>query len=380
MDELSFSNKKDSEKKVEWIELFYDLGFVAAVVAFASEFDLSRFNFYEFNIALAALWWAWLGFVFYSSRFGTSSRLVSWLTVIKIIGVCGMGLAAHLAPSQAVIIFSASYILLRIVLLWLYILAYNEETEISAKLLVRDYLMGFGLALFPWMLIFIMPQYWSELATIGIIIDLMTPILIGIKRVQKHPPDLGHLSERFALFYLIVLGEVFISVVNTVPSTLISWSNIFLRSLAIVMTYCLWIIYSNNQKLPTLNKLDQKTQFFVYLHFPLMVSTFYFVVGLKSIFGNTTNDFSLDKFYLFWGGLLGVLICIKFVQLSRSGETKFNFVTLLFLLFIISNLIFQWLPSIQSSFIFVTLFLILIVICKRTKAQNLVEINLKLKK
>ena len=59
------------EQKVGWLELFYDLVYVATIIALGNK--LSEDSSTEGVLAFAALfvpiWWSWTGMAFYMTRF-----------------------------------------------------------------------------------------------------------------------------------------------------------------------------------------------------------------------------------------------------------------------------------------------------------------------
>jgi low temperature requirement protein LtrA len=63
----------DEMRRATWLELFFDLVFVAAVSQLANALaaEPTTTRFFEFLGLFVPVWWAWMGFTFYANRFDT---------------------------------------------------------------------------------------------------------------------------------------------------------------------------------------------------------------------------------------------------------------------------------------------------------------------
>jgi low temperature requirement protein LtrA len=61
----------DAHLKVTWLELFYDLVYVATIVQLGNKLsdNLSLEGFFGFILLFVPIWWVWMGMTFYANRF-----------------------------------------------------------------------------------------------------------------------------------------------------------------------------------------------------------------------------------------------------------------------------------------------------------------------
>ena len=196
-------------RHASWLELFFDLVFVLAVtqVADALDHDLSPAGFLHFVLVFLPLWWGWVGFSFFVSRFPREDNLVRLLMLAAMLAVAALSTNVHGAlTGQTAVGFALSYAGLRACLVALYI--HTRWREPAARELVDFYIAGFGLGVVLWLVSAGVPEparyaLWAA----GFSVEVATPALAS-ERMKRAPAiHLSHLPERFGLFVIIVLGE-----------------------------------------------------------------------------------------------------------------------------------------------------------------------------
>src|SRR5262250_3262333 len=101
-------------RKVSWLELFFDLIFVAAVAQVAEPLrhDYSVVELVRFIPLFVLIWWAWIGHTFFSTRFGVDDGIHRTLTFLQIFAVAVMAANAKDAiDSRSSAGFAAAYAL-----------------------------------------------------------------------------------------------------------------------------------------------------------------------------------------------------------------------------------------------------------------------------
>lgn len=202
------------DRKVTWLELFFDLVFAAAVaqVAIPLREDYSSAGLVRFSILFILIWWAWTGHAVFSTRFDTDDGVQRGLTLLQMFGVAVMAANARDAlDSRSSAGFAAAYAVLRFVLVFQY---YRARTIRQARALVDFYLVGHGIAAAIWLASALVPApmrfvLWAT----AFAIDLGTP-WAAVRHNAAVPPDAAHLPERFGLFTLILLGESVVAVMH----------------------------------------------------------------------------------------------------------------------------------------------------------------------
>src|SRR5262245_24413033 len=208
----------EAGRKVTWVELFFDLSFVAAVAQVAEPLrhDYSLTELARFAPLLILIWWAWTGHTFFSTRFNTDDGVQRGLTFLQIFAVAAMAANAKDAlDSRSSAGFAAAYAAVRFLL----VAQYGRARHVKkARGLTLRYIAGHGTAAALWLTSAVVPtpaRFWIWLVAFAI--DLGTP-WIALPHSIRVPPDAAHLPERFGLFTLILLGESVVALMQGMES------------------------------------------------------------------------------------------------------------------------------------------------------------------
>ena len=205
-------------RKVTWLELFFDLIFVAAVSQVAS--PLHEHYSLEGLVRLAPLfaliWWAWTGNSVFATRFDTDDAVQRGLTLLQMFAVAIMAANAKDAlDSRSSAGFAAAYAIVRLLLVAQYVRA---RAVPGARALATRYVVGHGSAALLWLVSALVPAPARfAMWVMAFAIDLGTPWL-AVRHSAAVPPDASHLPERFGLFTLILLGESVVALMRGIES------------------------------------------------------------------------------------------------------------------------------------------------------------------
>jgi low temperature requirement protein LtrA len=208
----------ESGRKVTWLELFFDLAFVAAVAKvgapLADDYSVAGLCRYAFLFLL--IWWAWSGHSTFSTRFDTDDLIQRGLTLVQIFVVAVMAVNAKDAlDSRSSAGFAAAYSVVRFLLVAQYVRARRIP---ESRALTTAYAAGFGIAAVCWLISSLVPvpaRYW--LWATALVIDVGTPLVTAHLSVHA-PPDAAHLPERYGLFTIILLGESLVAIMHGMES------------------------------------------------------------------------------------------------------------------------------------------------------------------
>jgi len=192
----------EQEKRVSWVELFFDLVFVVAVTQVSGLLhdDHSWPGAARALVVFIPIYWAWVGMSMHANLHDVD-RTRARLGVFSV-GLCGlfMALALPQAYGSRGVLFGVSYWAARLILDALMRSSYrgvgfNPFTAgafVTGPLLTLGGLTHGNLRLAVWAL--------------AAAVDLFVPFLArrGMTRIAYEP---SHLPERFGLFLLIALGE-----------------------------------------------------------------------------------------------------------------------------------------------------------------------------
>jgi low temperature requirement protein LtrA len=279
----------EETRKVTWLELFFDLIFVAAVAQVAAPLhdQYSIVGLVRFAPLFVLIWWAWTGHTVFSTRFDSDDAVQRGLTLLQMFAVAAMAANAKDAlDSRSSAGFAAAYAVMRFVLVAQYFRARHVP---DARPLTIRYLFGHGTAALLWLSSAFVPapgRFW--IWAVAFAVDLGTPWL-AVPHSVKVPPDAAHLPERFGLFTLILLGESVVAVMQGMESQE-DWTPAAATSAFLGMGICflIWWWYFDGAagaaEQPVRTKRDAlRFHIWSYAHFPLYLGLVIAGVGVQRI-------------------------------------------------------------------------------------------------
>ncbi len=310
----------DDAGKVNWLELFFDLIFVAALIQLGDRLagDVTWGGFARFAGAFFVLWWVWTGTTMLVNRFAVDDVTHRVLTFVQMFAI---GNFAIVATSDAIDNRSAwlvvAYIGARLPMLAMYLRVRRRIPEAKA---VTDLFLAVFTAspiLLAASLLFDPSiRWWIWVVALGV--EFAAPI-IGVVRQYGPPTHSHHFQERYALFTIIVLGETFVKTLSEINKIGVSIQTQVFGGLAFISLIAIWWTYfddvaesdvatrSRLTKSPGLNRL-----MWVYAHLPLTMGLTAFGVASKKIVGVESFDDTLKYSYawLLVGTLALVLVTV----------------------------------------------------------------------
>jgi low temperature requirement protein LtrA len=265
---------EEGDRHATWMELFFDLVFVAAVGRLAHVLGehVGWAGVGAYVVLFVPIWWSWIGATFYADRFDTDDLADRVLTLAQMAAAVAMAVNVDHALDSSGAAFALSYAAFRVILVVQYLVAARHAPE--ARALSRRWAMGFAIAAVLWAASALVPaplRFWLWGA--GLLVDLLTPVTAG--RLHKDvPTDTTHLPERFGLFIIIVLGESIVNVVATLDRKVWGLPAAASAFLALVVAFSLWWIYFANLDGAAVRaaRREGRTrlyQVWLYTHFPL---------------------------------------------------------------------------------------------------------------
>jgi low temperature requirement protein LtrA len=207
-----------SSRRASWLELFFDLIFVAAVsqVGIPLGQDYTVHGLIRYSLMFLLIWWAWFGHTMYATRFDADDAVHRLLTLVQVFAAAAMAANAKQdLASRDSAGFGAAYAVQRIVLVIQYLRARREA---RTRGLASIHAAGFGAAALLWIVAALVPPPARfALWLVAVLIDLATPSLAA-KYTHAAPPHPEHLPERFGLFTIILLGEFVAAVMRGMES------------------------------------------------------------------------------------------------------------------------------------------------------------------
>ncbi len=204
------------ERKVGFLDLFYDLIFVVAIAQIAH--GLAKHpgvaGTIDFTLLILPLFWLWIGHTFYVDRFENRDMSHILFTFASMLPVVGLAVFAHGGRDETAAGFALSYAIGRLLLVLMYARAGRHVQ--NARKPSYALAIGFGIGALFWIAsAFIEDQTTRTIVQlIGLAWDFWVPL--GVAPFMQQLPNFaeGRLRERFGLIMIIVLGESVAGTVN----------------------------------------------------------------------------------------------------------------------------------------------------------------------
>ncbi len=285
---LRTESEEGRERRVSWLELFYDLIFVV-MIARLSHY-LSYHPTFEGALTFALLfipvWWVWIGGTIYNDRFETYDISYRVLVFLQILVVGAMSIFVEGGLDKYADPFAFTYVAARVLLVFMWLRAGRHNPVVRP---VTDrYITGFSISIVLWITsTFVEGSLSIFLKGLGLFVDLITPTFT-IPYQRLLPRFSSKLTERYGLFMIIVLGESMVGVLNGVnQNESLEWGSLLRLILGMALAFGLWWIYfdfigrlSPNRANPWIGL------FWSYLHLPL-------VIGITAIAASVVHAISL---------------------------------------------------------------------------------------
>jgi len=270
-------------RRVEWIELFYDLIYVAAIIQLGN--GLSNHPGLTGTLIFAGLfvpvWTAWTAFTFLSNRFIVDDFVHRLMVFGQMFAIGAMAVNVGGVFEGRPDGFALCYAVVRWFLVALYIRMWRQGD--GGQKLARRNMIGFAIGAAMWSASVFVPAPWSYLLwALALLIDFAVPLNRRSRQLSmRHPPDVLHMAERYGLLTIIVLGESFVKVLSQGAQD--GWSADFalMGALALLITFSLWWIYFDDVAGSRIKRGDLNPFVWVYAHLPLTLGVTAVGVAIK---------------------------------------------------------------------------------------------------
>ncbi|MFI2104438.1 low temperature requirement protein A [Isoptericola sp. NPDC019693] len=233
------------------LELFFDLVFVVAVSVASVQLHHALTEGHvldglvSYGVVFFAIWWAWMNFTWFATSFDTDDWLYRVLTVAQMAGVLvfAAGIEAVFTERDFTVVV-LGYVVMRVAMIAQWLRASRDEGP--ARAATRAYAAGIAVVQVCWLGMLLLPEslqlpVWVVLAAA----ELAVPVVAETRgRTPWHP---HHITERYGLFTLILLGESLLASSNAIIEALHDdqdlGSLISVAVLTVVVTAALWWIY-----------------------------------------------------------------------------------------------------------------------------------------
>lgn len=319
----------ESGRRVTWLELFFDIVFVAAVAQVATHLrdDYSPAGVLRFSLLFVMIWWAWLGHTSFSTRFDTDDLVQRSLTWLQMFLVAVMAINATGAlDSRDSAGFAAAYSAMRLVLVVQFLRARRIW---RARPLTTRYAVGCGAAAALWLTsALVAPPLRFWLWTLAFALDVATPLLTT-RHLVAVPHDAAHLPERYGLFSIILMGESMVAVMTGMEHqeywTVRAAGSAVLGMASIVVIWWSYFDVVDAVGHQTLRSRADALRFhlWTYAHLPLYLGIAVTGVGLEHLIAKaTTEQLHTSELVILGGAIATVALSLLLIAATRRSQRR----------------------------------------------------------
>jgi len=343
------------ERKISWLELFYDLVYVIAISKITHHLGahISLAGFLEYACFFILIFWGWLNGSLYHDLHGSSGLRTRLMTLWQVMIIAAVSITITQTSSKSFANTTIAFMVMQLFITyqWWSVGLYDKEHRKYNKPYTILYLVSFallGLNLF-------LPQGSAKFILPLVVLFNYLPPFISQRVLRRSSLDLSlssSMAERLGLFTIIVLGEVVLGVVNGISQVpqlnFIAWIKFALSLTIVFVLWWLFFTLTSNREvkkgfvraslleilfIPTLMSLGLMAASFTHF-FETVADPVHAAISLYKLFG-----YSLATFLTGISFMMGMLEYPDVVKLIRKRVRGSLLATaFIFLIFVLLNI------------------------------------------
>lgn len=233
------------------LELFFDLVFVVAVSIASVQLHHALTEgrvldgLVAYGLVFFGIWWAWMNFTWFATSFDTDDWLYRVLTIVQMAGV--LVLAGGIEPAFADAEYTLpvlGFVVMRLAMVAQWLRAARSHASIHRT--AQAYARGITAVQVLWLVQLVVPGV-PGMVLLVLLIGAEVAIPVIAQRRGSAPWHPHHITERYGLFTLILLGESLLAssnaIIDAVHDADALGPLISLAGLTFVATGALWWVY-----------------------------------------------------------------------------------------------------------------------------------------
>ncbi|MGW0365878.1 low temperature requirement protein A [Streptomyces sp. NPDC002990] len=244
-DDDSAVQEADGSRHAGWLELFFDLVFVAlaAQLSHSLHGDPGLTEFGSFLALYFPPWWAWINLTVAANLFDEDTVRRRSLMLCAMLCLAVMTVAVTDATGERSAVYALGYAGTRVVLLGLWWPSTRRATEPGGPLVPRWRPLSYCLAsAFGWAGSVFVPLPWRFVMWAVLLVAELGVLLTAGGGGLPRKLHVGHLVERVGLFVIIVLGESIVALLTSLDA---AWTGSagWVALLGFMLLAALWWSY-----------------------------------------------------------------------------------------------------------------------------------------
>jgi low temperature requirement protein LtrA len=330
------SNANIEDRKISWLELFYDLVYVIAIskITHNLSLQLSATGFLDYFYMLGLIYWGWLNGSSHHDLLGANDIRTIFLTIWQIVILSGLIVTLN-SPAENIYFNTTVAILIMqyyITYLWWSEGIYNKNSRRLNHYYTVIYLLAFVLIFCTF---FLHQPYLRIFFYAALTLNYLPPYFENraLKEKRFEYRLTNSMTERLGLFTIILFGEVILGVINGISKFQnLNFFQWLLFILCIFIVFTLWFIFFKMIADKKVKMGFIRSNVYALLFLPIAMSLGIIAVIFEKIFitnaGAPTHSGTYMKLFLGISiclFLLGTLCISELLETSKSylqAETK----------------------------------------------------------
>lgn len=260
-----------------WLELFYDLVFVAAILVLSAAYskDTSATQLVWLTLVFGMIWCTWLATTVLTNRVRLVGTAVRAVLVAQMVGVLALVLTAdsHLQDSTRWTGPVFAFVLVAVAVLYRMIRHAHPDLQLafrhrSGRILV----VAAAFAISP-----LVDSDWYALVWLAGLVLLVAP-----SRAQAEI-DEHHLVHRFGELTIVILGETFVKIGLVATEEPLRDLDLWVLPMAFVLMFAVWWLYFTDVPASGLPSTRGRRVGWTLLHLPLHMAVVVLAVGVAKL-------------------------------------------------------------------------------------------------
>jgi len=305
----------EHEEKTTWLELFFDLVYVAILVVLGDRLshNLSLQGVVEFSLLFIPIWLSWLEPVFYSRRFPTDDIGHRLLTVLYMGVMVSMAFELYDVTGQTATSFLLAYAASKAILALMYARAWQQHPEYGT--FAGTHVIVFSALAVIWVAIALWEPYgfawWAVATGLGLLAPFVIPWLgnlLGRSPATRPPLKDHYVLDRFGELTIIVLGEFFLKAALGASEREGHVYTTFYGLGLLGISVGLWWLYFDHLEHSRLTGPGARHRFWIDLHYPFLAAVAAYGVAGTKVLALTPGEALADEKRLLLCGALALAL------------------------------------------------------------------------
>ena len=239
-----------------WIELFYDLGFVAAIliISTAVAHVHPSSGIIWLVLVFAALWWVWFTTTICANRFHMVDLPHRLLFLFQMLVIVLMAMEARVSVAGDSAYLALEYGLLLLAVGFMYFRAARLGGSSDSGYAVRLAVLN-AVSAACFFVAVLLPESARLILSAASLVLLVIPSIIILQRVNDFSDsDEKHLADRMGAFTLIVCGESFVEIAISVSGATIDKVDVVALVFEFILVFALFTSYFDDIPAAGLNQ------------------------------------------------------------------------------------------------------------------------------